>query len=50
MKFKAIAFDLLTALIDSWSLWAKVAGDKELGRLWRTASLRIVTSTGSYQS
>lgn len=49
MKFNAIAFDLLTALVDSWTLWAKVAGSDELGRLWRTTSLRIVTSTGVYQ-
>jgi 2-haloacid dehalogenase len=49
MKFKAIAFDLLTALVDSWSLWAKVAGAEELGRRWRIASLRMVTSTGVYQ-
>jgi 2-haloacid dehalogenase len=49
MKFNAIAFDLLTALVDSWTLWAKVAGSDELGRLWRTTSLRIVTSAGVYQ-
>jgi 2-haloacid dehalogenase len=49
MQFKAIAFDLLSALVDSWSLWITVAGDDELGRKWRTASLRIVTSTGAYQ-
>jgi 2-haloacid dehalogenase len=49
MKFKAIAFDLLTALVDSWTLWAKVAGADELGRRWRIASLRIVTSRGVYQ-
>jgi 2-haloacid dehalogenase len=49
MKFNGIAFDLLTALVDSWTLWAKVAGSDELGRLWRTTSLRIVTSAGVYQ-
>lgn len=48
-KFNAIAFDLLTALVDSWTLWAKVAGSDELGRRWRTTSLRIVTSAGGYQ-
>lgn len=48
-KFNAIAFDLLTALVDSWTLWTKVAGSDELGRLWRTTSLRIVTSAGVYQ-
>ncbi len=44
----AIAFDLLTALVDSWALWAAVAGDAEIGRAWRLASLRLVTSAGVY--
>ena len=48
-KFNAIAFDLLTALVDSWTLWAKVAGSDGQGRLWRTTSLRLVTSAGVYQ-
>ncbi len=48
-KFRAIAFDLLTALVDSWSLWIDVVGHEELGRRWRSTSLRIVTSTGTYQ-
>ncbi len=48
-RFQAVAFDLLTALIDSWSLWIAVAGEEDLGRRWRTASLRIVTSAGNYQ-
>jgi 2-haloacid dehalogenase len=48
-RFRAIAFDLLTALVDSWSLWIDVAGQEELGRKWRSTSLRIVTSTGTYQ-
>ena len=47
--FDAVAFDLLTALIDSWSLWIGVAGDEELGRRWRRASLRLVTSAGAYR-
>jgi len=49
-RFEAIAFDLLTALIDSWSLYARVTGTEELGRAWRLASLRRVTSQGSYRS
>lgn len=48
-RFRAIAFDLLTALVDSWSLWIDVAGEEDLGRQWRTTSLRIVTATGAYQ-
>jgi len=48
-KFKAVAFDLLTALMDSWSLWIEVAQNEELGRTWRRASLRLVTTTGRYR-
>lgn len=44
----AVAFDLLTALIDSWTLWEKVAGDRKLGRRWRQSSLRLVTAAGAY--
>ena len=48
-RFDAIAFDLLTALIDSWSLWSAVAGEHELGRAWRKASLARVTAAGAYR-
>src|SRR5437868_5782364 len=30
-RFEAVAFDLLTALIDSWSLFARVTGSAEVG-------------------
>ena len=30
-RFGAIIFDLLTALLDSWTLWGDVAGDEEVG-------------------
>jgi 2-haloalkanoic acid dehalogenase type II len=49
-RFEAIAFDLLTALIDSWSLFARVTGNDEVGRAWRLASLRRVTAQGDYRS
>lgn len=44
----AVAFDLLTALVDSWTLWENVAGNAALGQRWRQASLRLVTAAGSY--
>jgi 2-haloacid dehalogenase len=47
--FDAVAFDLLTALVDSWSLWADVAGGEAAGRAWRAASLRLVTGQGDYR-
>ena len=48
-RFRAVAFDLLTALVDSWSLWIEVANDDSLGRSWRRSSLRRVTMAGSYR-
>jgi len=38
VKYRAIGFDLLTALLDTWSLWAAVAGDRDLGMKWHAAS------------
>ncbi|HEX4385809.1 MAG TPA: HAD-IA family hydrolase [Myxococcales bacterium] len=48
-RFRAVAFDLLTALMDSWSLWIDVAGEEALGRAWRRASLRRVTTARVYR-
>ncbi|HVJ56162.1 MAG TPA: HAD-IA family hydrolase [Aliidongia sp.] len=48
-RFRAVLFDLLTALMDSWSLWIDVAGEADLGRAWRRESLRRVTTAGSYR-
>ena len=33
-----MGFDLLTALLDTWSLWADVAGDRATGMRWHGAS------------
>ena len=48
-RYDAILFDLLTALLDSWSLWNSVAGSEELGRRWRAEYLRITYRTGRYR-
>ena len=48
-RFRAVLFDLLTALMDSWSLWIEVAGGDETGRAWRRESLRRVTTAGAYR-
>jgi len=37
-KYDAIGFDLLTALLDTWSVWSEVAGGRELGMRWHAAS------------
>ncbi|MBA2451605.1 MAG: HAD-IA family hydrolase [Chloroflexia bacterium] len=49
---RAVCFDLLTALLDSWSLWEQVAsegGAQGRGQDWRIAALRHVTGAGAYQ-
>jgi 2-haloacid dehalogenase len=38
MRYAAVGFDLLTALLDTWSLFADVAGGRELGMRWHAAS------------
>jgi 2-haloalkanoic acid dehalogenase type II len=46
---KAVLFDLLTALIDSWTLWDAVAGGEVDGRRWRVAYLRRTYGQGRYR-
>lgn len=38
MRYRAIGFDLLTALLDTWTLWKAVAGEPGLGMRWHAAS------------
>jgi 2-haloacid dehalogenase len=45
---KAVLFDLLTALLDSWTLWNAVAGSEAKGRAWRAEYLRLTYGCGSY--
>lgn len=49
-KYDAIAFDLLTALLDSWSLWESVAGSRSAAMTWRAAYLRLTYGTGEYRA
>jgi 2-haloacid dehalogenase len=49
-RYDAVLFDLLTALLDSWTLWSAVAGSEQAGRRWRAAYLAITYRTGSYVS
>jgi 2-haloacid dehalogenase len=48
-RYDAILFDLLTALLDSWSLWNAVAGSENAGRSWRAAYLKLTYGTGAYR-
>src|SRR5262249_10701337 len=47
--FDAVVFDLLTALIDSWSLWNRVAGSTERGLAWRRKYLELTYQAGAYR-
>jgi 2-haloacid dehalogenase len=48
-EFDAVLFDLLTALLNSWTLWDNVAGSEEDGSKWRAAYLRRTYETGAYR-
>jgi 2-haloalkanoic acid dehalogenase type II len=47
--YDAVLFDLLTALLDSWSLWNRIAGNPEDGARWRAAYLRRTYRAGRYR-
>ena len=49
-KYQAVMFDLLTALLNSWSLWNQVAGSAEIGLDWRTKYLQLTYQAGPYRS
>jgi 2-haloalkanoic acid dehalogenase type II len=48
-RFEAVLFDLLTALLDSWTLWDRIAGGQADGRRWRAAYLQRTYQTGGYR-
>src|SRR5215469_13490915 len=48
-RHDAVAFDLLSALIDSWTLWNSVAGSGENGMRWRKRYLEITYGCGAYR-
>ncbi len=45
----AVLFDLLTALLDSWSVWNAAAGSESAGRRWRGEYLRLTYGSGWYR-
>ena len=47
--YDAIVFDLLTALLDSWSLWNAVAGSDADGLRWRRRYLELTYRCGTYR-
>ncbi len=48
-RYDAVLFDLLTALLDSWTVWNDVAGDPQTGSRWRNRYLEITYGEGSYR-
>jgi 2-haloalkanoic acid dehalogenase type II len=49
-RYDAVLFDLLSALVDSWTLWDDVAGGQRAGREWREEYLRLTYDAGEYRS
>jgi 2-haloacid dehalogenase len=47
---QAVLFDLLTALLDSWTVWNAAAGSEAAGRTWRAEYLRLTYGCGAYQA
>jgi 2-haloalkanoic acid dehalogenase type II len=48
-RYDAVLFDLLTGLLDSWTLWNHVAESEERGGDWRAAYLRRTYEAGRYR-
>ncbi len=48
-KHDAVLFDLLTALLDSWTVWDRAAGDRGAGRRWRAKYLELTYGCGAYR-
>lgn len=46
---EAVVFDLLTALLDSWSVWNRAAGSETDGLRWRRAYLELTYGCGAYR-
>lgn len=46
---EAVIFDLLTALLDSWSIWNQAAGSAADGMRWRQAYLSLTYGCGAYR-
>ena len=48
-RFDAVVFDLLTALLDSWTVWTSAAGNQADGMRWRREYLRLTYGCGPYR-
>ncbi len=48
-RYDAVVFDLLTALLDSWTVWNRAAGSESSGLLWRRQYLLLTYGAGVYR-
>jgi 2-haloalkanoic acid dehalogenase type II len=48
-RYDAVVFDLLTALLDSWTLWNAAAGAPAAGLQWRRKYLELTYGQGAYR-
>ena len=48
-RYDAVVFDLLTALINSWTLWNAAAGSEADGLRWRRKYLELTYGQGAYR-
>lgn len=48
-RIDAVLFDLLSGLLDSWTVWNRVAGDPDAGRRWRMRYLDLTRAAGPYR-
>lgn len=47
--YDAVVFDLLTALLDSWTVWNRAAGSAASGMRWRRDYLKLTYECGAYR-
>jgi 2-haloalkanoic acid dehalogenase type II len=48
-RYRAVIFDLLTALLDSWTLWNTIAGSSAAGLRWRNKYLALTYGSEDYE-
>ena len=49
LRYDSVVFDLLTGLINSWSLWNEVAECQKMGHKWRSRYLELTYNTFKYK-
>ncbi|WP_413739971.1 HAD-IA family hydrolase [Sodalis sp. RH14] len=49
LPVELVLFDLLTAVLDSWTVWNRAAGSEDAGRAWRMAYLGLTYGCGAYR-